>query len=79
MEEIKFNSLNDLYNRIYPAFNTEKIELKKKGINIREIDLWNFLKESTWHDKENLSIYDMVKDIFDIDETKLINYINKTK
>ena len=79
MEEFKFSSLNELYTRLYPAFNTRKVELLRQGIEVREIDLWNFLKESVWIDNKNLSIYDMVSDIMKIDEVKLKDYINKTK
>ena len=79
MEEIKFKSLNELYTRLYPAFNTKKGELKLLGIEVREIDLWNYLKENVWSNNSSLSIYDMVNDIMKLDELKLKNYINKTK
>ena len=79
MEEIKFKSLNELYTRLYPAFNTKKNELNNKGINVREIDIWNFLKENLWSKTTHLSIYDMVNDILNINEIELKNYINKTK
>ena len=79
MEEIKFKSLNELYTRLYPAFTTRKEELKLRGIIVREIDLWNFLKENVWNENNHLSMYDMVSDIMQIDEVKLKNYINKTK
>lgn len=79
MDEIKFNSLNELYNRLYPAFNTKKVELERNNIKCREIDIWNFLKETIWRGSENLSIYDMVNDIMLLDENKLKNYINRTK
>ena len=46
MEEIKFESLNELFNRLYPAFNTKVCELKKSGINVSEVKLWNYLKEN---------------------------------
>jgi hypothetical protein len=39
MEEIKFESLNELFNRLYPAFNTKVCELKKSGINVSEVKL----------------------------------------
>lgn len=79
MEEIKFKSLNELYTRLYPAFNTKKNELNQKGIDVREIDLWNFLKENLWSINTHLSIYDMVNDILSVNEDELKNYINKTK
>ena len=79
MEEIKFKSLNELYTRLFPAFNTRKKELHMRGIDVREIDLWNYLKENVWLNSTQLSIYEMVSDIMNLDELKLKNYINKTK
>ena len=79
MEEIKFESLNELYTRLYPAFNTKKNEFYNIGLSVREIDLWNYLKENVWIGNNHLNIYDMVSDIMRIDELKLKNYINKTK
>jgi len=79
MEEIKFKSLNELYTRLYPAFNTKKRELAQKQIFVREIDLWNFLKDNIWTGTTRLTIYDMVNDILTANEDDLINYINKTK
>lgn len=79
MEEIRFKSLNELYTRLYPAFNTKKIELSSKGFDLREIDLWNYLKENVWAYETNLTIHDMVNHILNIDETELKKYIDNTK
>lgn len=79
MEEIKFKSLNELYTRLYPAFSMKKSELIEKKIEVREIDLWNFLKENIWTGTSRLTIYDMVNDILNVNEDDLKNYINKTK
>ena len=79
MEEIRFKSLNELYVRLLPAFNTKKTELKSEGINVREIDIWNYLKETIWMGNTSLNLYDMVNDVFTIDKVKFQNYVNKTK
>ena len=79
MEEMKFKSLNELYTRLYPAFNTKKKELETRGIIVKEIDLWNYLKENIWAKNTSLTIYDMVSDIMKLEEDKLKEYINKTK
>ena len=43
--EIKFKSLNELYERIRPALKSKVRELKKKGYDyIHEEDIWNYLK-----------------------------------
>ena len=79
MDEIRFNSLNELYTRLLPAFNTVKNVLLKEGIYVREIDLWNYFKESIWSQKSHLDLYIMVDEILHVDKNLLINYINKTK
>lgn len=66
MEEIKFESLNDLFNRLYPAFNTKVIELKNDGVMVSEIKLWNYLKENKWVNSSRLTLYDMVSDILSL-------------
>ena len=69
MEEIKFESLNELFNRLYPAFNTKVCELKKSGINVSEVKLWNYLKENKWSNSKNLTLYDMVSDILNLSKS----------
>ncbi len=66
MEEIKFESLNELFNRLYPAFNTKVIELKNDGVVVSEIKLWNYLKENKWVNSSRLTLYDMVSDILSL-------------
>ena len=79
MEEFKFNSLNELFNRLYPAFNTKVNELKNDNIFVSEIILWNFLKENNWFGNATLTLYDMVEDIFSLDKEKLIKYLERNK
>ncbi|MDD5865677.1 MAG: post-transcriptional regulator [bacterium] len=79
MEEFKFNSLNELFNRLYPAFNTKVNELKNDNIIVSEIMLWNFLKENNWFGNTTLTLYDMVEDIFSLDKEKLIKYLERNK
>lgn len=66
MEEIKFESLNELFNRLYPAFNTKVIELKDDGVMVSEVELWNYLKENKWVNSSRLTLYDMVSDILSL-------------
>lgn len=76
MDEIRFKSLNDLFNRLYPAFNTKVNELKRKNIIVSEIELWNYFKNKLWINNDNLTLYDMVNDILSLDETDLIRRRN---
>ena len=59
MEEIKFES----------AFNTKVCELKRSGINVSEVKLWNYLKENKWSNSKNLTLYDMVSDILNLSKS----------
>ena len=49
MEQIKFSSVDELFNRLKPAFNTKLNELKAKGIKFLDIiDMWLFLSKTKW-------------------------------
>ena len=56
MEEFKFKSLNELFNRLYPAFNAKVNELKNENILVTEIILWNYLKENIWSTKSSRKV-----------------------
>lgn len=80
MEQIKFNSIDELYNRLKPAFRTKLNELKKKNINFVESkDIWNFLSKTKWINRHDLELCDIVTDILNVDEVELINYINSNR
>lgn len=79
MEEIKFHSLNELYARLLPAFNTKVNMFKNMGINIKEIELWNYLKENIWMHNDNLNLYDMVNDIMKLEVKDIIVYLKKQR
>lgn len=79
MEEFKFKSLNELFNRLYPAFNAKVNELKNENILVTEIILWNYLKENIWIDSASLTLYDMVDDIFSLDKEKIIKYLERNE
>lgn len=74
--DIKFNSLEELYNRLKPALRTKVIEMHRNGYDyIEESDVWNYLKEIKWIDSSNLGLYQMVSDILNIDNIKLVEYL----
>lgn len=73
-----FKTLKELYIRVLPALKSKVKELKTKNIfYITEEDIWQFLKTRKWHTKSDLTLYDIVNDILFLEETELINYINK--
>ena len=80
MEKITFNSIDELYNRLKPAFRLKINELKSKRLTfITDKDLWTFLSKTIWSKQEDLEICDMVNDILNVNESELINYISINK
>ena len=80
MEKITFNSIDELYNRLKPAFQLKVNEFKSKNMNfISSKEIWSFLSKTKWAKEQDLELCDMVNDILNVDENKLINFINMTK
>ena len=78
MEEIKFESLEELYKRIKPALITKKNEMHRDGyIYIKEEDIWNYLKEVKWKNAKGLSLYEMTSDILNTDNLIIDNYLKE--
>lgn len=78
MEKVMFSSIDELYNRLKPAFRIKVDELSKKKYDfITNKDIWNYLSKKKWSLEKNLELYDMVNDILNINEAELINFINK--
>lgn len=72
MEEIKFKSITELYKRLYPALTSKKESINNLfKSNIKELDIWNYLKNNIWNDKKNLTLYDMVSDILNTNDEKI--------
>lgn len=61
--EIVFNSAYELYNKVLPALRTKKREFKKRGISIREKEIFTYLVNTKWKNTENLSLNEVVNDI----------------
>lgn len=76
MEDIRFNSLEELYNRLIPAMETKINELKHNGIRYINIDdVWNYLKKNKWNKSKNLSLSDCVDDILNTSDEDYKKYI----
>ena len=77
MEAIKFNSIDELYTRLKPAFTLKINELKSRNIQfITDKDMWIYLSKNKWSNTTDLELYDMVNDILNIDENDLISFVN---
>lgn len=80
MDRVTFSSIDELYNRLKPAFRLKINELKSKKINfIEDKDIWLYLSKTKWVSENNLELCDMVNDILNINESELINFTSNTK
>lgn len=76
--DIEFKSIEELYNRLLPALRTKKSEMHRCGYTyIREEDIWNYLKEIKWKSSIDLSLYEMVSDVLNVDDTTIDNYLKQ--
>ncbi len=75
-DELKFKSLEDLYNRIFPALRSKALELKLKGYKyIHEEDIWDYLKTYKWTTSRDLDLGSMVNDIFGVNIEVLNEFV----
>lgn len=80
MDEVKFNSIEELFNRLKPAFSFKINELKRKNItNVTNKDIWNYFSKTKWSKENNLELCDMVNDIVNLDEYDFLKYVNNLK
>ena len=78
MNDIKFNSLEDLYNRLKPALRSKIKELHKLDkIYIKENDIFDFLTDNKWENSNNLTLDQMVDDILYVDNDLIDEYVQK--
>lgn len=76
--DLEFKSLKELYERIKPALRSKKSELKKFGyMHIKEADIWNYLTQTKWRTSKELSLSEMVNDIFNSDPDSINNFVLK--
>ena len=76
MHEIRFNSITDLYQRLYPALTTKKDLLNSTfKTKIKEFEIWCYFKNMVWNQKHDLTLADMVNDILNTDDVVLYEYI----
>lgn len=76
--EVEFNSLEELYNRLKPALITKKNEMNRNGYQYIKIeDIWNYLKEVKWKKAKDLSLYEMVSDVLNVDDLLIDDYLKQ--
>ena len=76
--EIYFNSFQELYLSLKPALSARRNELNRNGLTyITEEDIWNYFKETKWKNSSNLSLHEMVSDVFNGYEILIDNYLKE--
>lgn len=72
----EINSLKDLYNLLLPALKSKRREMNSlKYTYVKEIDIWNYIKENIWQNSTNLTLGDMVSDILNTDNDLIGGYV----
>lgn len=75
VDDIKFNSQEELYIRIAPALKSKKKMLKLNGFtDVKETDIWDYLRFNKWNNDNGLELCDMVSDILNTDNNLIVSY-----
>ena len=70
----EFNTLEELKKRVSPAIDTKLKELKTNYYyDVTEEDIWEYLKIK-WKKKNNLTLYDIVNDIINLDNEEILEF-----
>ena len=73
---MEFTSLQQLYQKLLPAFNVKKrLILKSKYKDINNENIWNYLTETKWKEATDLSLPEMINDIITVDLEELNHYL----
>jgi hypothetical protein len=77
-ETIEFKSLKELYDRVKPALYSKLKEIRNMGFKyVNEKDIWNYLIENVWKEKENLELHELISDILYVDNYSINEYVMK--
>lgn len=76
--DIEFTSLEQLYNRLKPALSAKVSEMISQGYSyIKEEDIWNYLKEVKWINSKNLLLFEMVRDVLNVEDGIIDDYLKR--
>ncbi len=72
----RYNNQEQLFKDLKPAFKVKLTLLKDTEYRyIRDVDIWNYLKESKWVRSVNLGISDMTNDIINVNAYEIDKYL----
>lgn len=75
--DIEFKSIKELYDRVHPALTSKKTEFRRKGLNLKEEDIWNYLSDEIFKNSTNLTLGDIVSYIMHLEVEDMEEYISK--
>lgn len=76
--ELEFQTLEELYQRIYPALKMKKRELYRLGFqHIQEEDIWNYFRIYKWSISHNLMLSEMVNDILNTNNQSFQSFLQE--
>ena len=76
MEELEFDNIYELYERVLPALRSKVKELRNNNkLYIKEKDIFEYLAENKWNKSYNLYLDEIVDDIIMLDNEVIDNYI----
>lgn len=74
--DVVFNNVEDLYKRVKPALRSKVRELNRKNVSyVKEEDIWNFLIEDRWKKTKGLELNEIVDDILNVDNSRVMSYV----
>lgn len=76
--ELEFKTLEELYQRLYPALKIKKRELYRLGFPyIQEEDIWDYFRIYKWSKSHNLMLSEMVNDILNTDHQAFQSFLQE--
>ena len=75
MNEITFESQEELYKRVLPALKSKRKLILLDGFkSIKKNDIWEYLRLNKWANQSGLELCDMVDDILNTDNSLIVEY-----
>ena len=76
MENLEFDDIYELYERVLPALRSKVKELRKLNIYfIREKDIFEYLTNAKWNDSKDLTLDMVVDDILMLNNDEIFMYM----
>lgn len=74
--DYKFNTAEELYNRVLPALRSKANEFKRDHISyVSEKDIWNYLSRTVWNTKQDLEFYELIDSILNLTVADMEEYL----